>query len=78
MREEIFQPFVQVQNNEEYASGTGLGLALARSLAELHHGTVYLEDMQGVNCFVLEIPVTHVEEVQELQENVSEKEDIRH
>lgn len=31
--------------------------------------------MQGVNCFVLEIPVTHVEEVQELQENVSEKED---
>ncbi len=75
MREEIFQPFVQVQNNEEYASGTGLGLALARSLAELHHGTVYLEDMQGVNCFVLEIPVTHVEEVQELQENVSEKED---
>ena len=75
MREEIFQPFVQVQNNEKYASGTGLGLALARSLAELHHGTLCLENMEGANCFALEIPVSHVEEAQELQKNVLEEEE---
>lgn len=61
MREEIFKPFIQYREDQsQQVSGTGIGLALARSLAELHGGTLVMDEaMTEVNCFVLTLPLCH-------------------
>jgi two-component system CheB/CheR fusion protein len=38
--EKIFLPFFQVKQEGQAASGLGVGLALAKKLVELHHGTI--------------------------------------
>lgn len=54
--EKIFDKFVHG------GKGTGLGLPLARTLAEQHGGRLYLDVTRtDVNSFVLEIPVEHPE-----------------
>ncbi|MHB9055978.1 MAG: hybrid sensor histidine kinase/response regulator [Paludibacteraceae bacterium] len=60
--EEAFKPFVQLDNNgrRKKVNGTGIGLALARSLAELHQGTLEYEDVNAVNCFRLVMPIGNV------------------
>ena len=53
MREEIFKPFIQYKDGfSRKVSGTGIGLALARSLAELHEGNLIMDDSQKQNCFI--------------------------
>ncbi len=53
----IFEPFYQMSNRTE-RSGVGIGLPLSRSLAELHKGSLYLENMEEqTNTFVLQIPL---------------------
>jgi signal transduction histidine kinase len=57
MREKIFEPFYRLKEIVK-KQGTGLGLALARSLAELHNGKMYLKDSSsGTNTFVLCLPL---------------------
>ena len=58
MKEKIFEPFYRLKETIRQ-KGTGIGLALARSLAELHHGRLYLKDSQGgFNIFILSLPKT--------------------
>jgi len=56
MREKIFEPFVRLMKNEKQ-KGTGIGLALVRSLTELHGGTVSVKEHALLNIFVLTLPV---------------------
>ncbi len=43
-RGDVFQPFARVSNDVSYAAGTGIGLSIARELAQLHGGDVQLLD----------------------------------
>lgn len=57
MREKIFEPFYRLKSAFKQ-QGTGLGLALAKSLTELHTGKLYLKNSpEGLNVFVLYLPV---------------------
>ena len=58
-RERIFDPFYRLPGASERAGGVGLGLALVRSIATRHHGSVHCEDHAGGGaCFVLRLPLT--------------------
>lgn len=59
MRATVFAPFVRVRNDvTEGVSGTGIGLSISRNLAELHGGTLALEDVPGGGSrFVLSLPI---------------------
>ena len=62
---EIFMPFVQSQKKQTHAgdSGLGLGLALAKSVAELHHGTLsaHSEGVARGALFLLRLPLAAAE-----------------
>ena len=52
----IFESFYRVDDHGKHP-GTGLGLPLARSLAEMHQGTLIVESQYGHgSTFILEIP----------------------
>jgi signal transduction histidine kinase len=54
--EKIFEPFFRLPHNDK--PGTGIGLSLARSLAELHNGTLHLVSGEtGRIIFELTLPV---------------------
>ena len=56
-RERIFDPFYRLPGASERHGGVGLGLALVRSIADRHHGSVRCEDAPGGGAsFVLRIP----------------------
>lgn len=65
MQEKIFQPFVQIKQTSggQRTAGTGIGLPLARSLAELHKGKLYLKDSEEI-CFCVELPVDQEKAIQ--------------
>ena len=57
-RERIFEPFYRLPGASERTGGVGLGLALVRSIATRHHGSVHCEDHPGGGaCFVLFLPL---------------------
>ena len=60
-RERIFEPFYRLPGASERDGGVGLGLALVRSIAERHGGTVHCDarpDGRGGASFVLMLPLT--------------------
>ena len=57
LKEKIFEPFYRVKQTEKFA-GTGIGLPLSRSLAELHKGNLELKQSQNEqNVFLLSLPI---------------------
>ena len=59
MKEKIFQPFVRFteEGERQVATGTGIGLALSRSLAEFHQGTLQMDKGELTNSFCLTLPM---------------------
>jgi len=56
LKDKIFEPFFRLKETEKMA-GTGIGLPLARSLAELHKGKLELKQpVDNYNLFLLSIP----------------------
>lgn len=57
LKDKIFEPFFRLKQTERSA-GTGIGLALSRSLSELHKGRLELKQpVNNFNLFLLSIPV---------------------
>jgi len=61
-KEKIFEPFYRLKETEKQA-GTGIGLPLSRSLAELHKGVLDLKKPEnGMNLFSLVLPIHQEQE----------------
>lgn len=57
-RDKVFNPFYRLSDSR-YHQGTGIGLALSRSLVLLHKGHLFFKDeSDGLNTFILSIPVS--------------------
>ena len=59
LRERIFEPFYRVPGASERDGGVGLGLALVKSIAHRHGGSVRCEDTGARTgaCFVVTLPL---------------------
>ncbi|MAW93729.1 MULTISPECIES: two-component regulator propeller domain-containing protein [unclassified Leeuwenhoekiella] len=59
MEKFVFDRFYQIKGTPHHLEGTGIGLNLTRSIAELHHGTIYAENNENdKGCkFVTRIPL---------------------
>jgi two-component system sensor histidine kinase/response regulator, hybrid (one component system) len=54
----IFEPFFQTGDTNDKQGGVGLGLSVARSLAEMHEGTLTLStENREDNMFILSLPI---------------------
>ncbi|CDB15296.1 sensory box histidine kinase [Clostridium sp. CAG:221] len=63
IREDIFNRFVQEDKSlNRKNEGSGIGLALVKSLVELHDGEVYLEDVSEGSEFVVKLPNIKINE----------------
>jgi len=70
-KEKIFEPFFRLKETEK-ETGTGIGLPLSRSLAQLHQGTLELKaPIDGLNIFLLSLPI-HQEKAIDFGDNTGE------
>lgn len=74
-RKKIFDPFYRVPS-QSHVQGTGIGLALARSLTELHKGTIAYREEDGFNIFELTLPLYQNFTFNNAIENIHEHETV--
>jgi two-component system nitrogen regulation sensor histidine kinase GlnL len=55
MRDKIFYPLVSGREG-----GSGLGLTLAQSIIQQHHGSIEVESKPGRTCFTIRLPIVNV------------------
>ena len=71
--ERIFERFYQIDNDVTKSNfGTGIGLHLSRSLVQLHHGMIFVENREDVpgSRFIIRIPLGSAHLRTDEQENV--------
>lgn len=57
LKHKIFEPFFRAKAGE-MKPGSGIGLSISRSLAELHNGKLFLEENNNdYNTFILSLPI---------------------
>jgi len=57
LRDKIFEPFFRA-TEQQIKQGTGIGLSISKSLAELHDGNLFATaNNKGQNIFVLKLPI---------------------
>lgn len=71
VKDKIFEPFFQLKENKNnLKSGSGIGLALVKSLVDLHEGSIFLDTKdKQMNAFVVELPLKQ-SQVVETNENL--------
>jgi len=60
-KENLFEPFFRAKDAQSDIPGTGLGLSMAKSLAEMLSGFLYYNNENEQNNFFLEIPLSHAD-----------------
>ncbi len=76
MREKIFMPFFRLDAiNASCTTGTGIGLAISRSMAELHHGSLVMDNVDDMNVFRLTFPVNQEEAIKWADANTADTDD---
>lgn len=56
----IFDRFYQLGQDDTTRSGTGIGLALTKSIVELHHGKIKAKSKEGQGTiFIVQLPMGH-------------------
>lgn len=70
-REEIFSLFTRLDGSKSNEPGTGLGLAYARSLAQMHDGHLVMGDSTEENVFVLTVPLEATPDAEPVEEDVA-------
>ncbi len=75
-RADIFKPFVQFSNDRQpYSQSFGIGLSIARKLADLSGGSLVLSENADKTSFVFEMPLSPLGKVsvaEEAESNTSE------
>jgi signal transduction histidine kinase/ligand-binding sensor domain-containing protein/DNA-binding response OmpR family regulator len=73
LRQRIFEPFYRIPGETENL-GTGIGLSLAYSLAELHQGKLFVDSSYPtLNTFILKIPLHQDEEFQAISKQIDQR-----
>lgn len=69
-REAVFKPFVQYrESSTNQKSGVGIGLPLAKNLAQMHQGDLELAD-SAKTCFLLTLPLKSTEALIDQTKNI--------
>ncbi|TKB98688.1 hybrid sensor histidine kinase/response regulator transcription factor [Pedobacter cryophilus] len=70
----LFTDFYQAGNHQQRNAGTGIGLALSKRIANLHHGDLFLDENDAQTCFclLLKTGFNHFKK-DELKENIDQE-----
>ncbi|MPQ43893.1 sensor histidine kinase [Clostridium tarantellae] len=74
LRKAVFERFVQIDKSlNRKKEGSGIGLALVKSLVELHNGQVYLTDNDDKGSeFIIKLPNIRLKETETSSKNIIE------